>query len=312
MPFFELRSKSSDAMQEIQNNNPDAWLDSFIFIIIPNGEGCMLLRSVKAIDKSTGQTLQDFTNRDIWSMEGLWCPAEKMDIFTASLPLILNRFRELGKPLHELYDVLELSPNEKTSRYLEIDDEQLANIYSDRDISDLQEKAAPLLSAENDALAMKALISRLRTSSKPFSFAFGPFADVIMGYFARGYNLSASFPTFKSGDYPEPRDELFDRVVCTKIVERHPASTKEYRLLFGADVSNRKEMSYSWKIMSVQEAEKEPLYMESIKAGDFADGISFVNLHAEAEAVRAFMISRYFTTDNNPRATGYYTFGKEE
>lgn len=311
MPFFELRSKPDERLQRIQNNDPDAWLNSFIFIIVPNGGGCMLLRSVKATDKNTGQILKDFTNRDIWSLEGIWCPEEEKEILIAVLPSVLNKFREIGRPLHNLFEVQDYQNNEKRNLSLEIDDEEIENIYSDN-AGRIKELSYASFTEEKDKTAVKALIARLRSCSKPFSFSFGPFADVIMSRFARGYGLTASFPTAEAGNSQIPDDELFDSISVTKIVERQHSAVKEYKLQFGVEIPNKKEIMYSWNIVSIPASEDDPLYTGNGISEDMTEGIRYVTLCAEAEGIRAFMDDRCFITEKEPRSQGYYNFKKEE
>ncbi len=304
--FFNIRgtNEKRSTWKDVFEKDPCAWKKSFAFILMPKYKSCALVRAVKAEGENDGEVLMDFENREIWSLEGIWCPYEKRRLLFASLPSILMWFRSRDKSLRYY-----VSKGEITN-YVDVPDEFYFNPYDDDSVLPLNSFSATAA----EATILNNLSQKIRFSPEPFALTTGPLAELIMKSCSAAYNLKECFPENNPDSLSPLGADPFNNIETAKIVRRATGETKRknYVLQLCIDKSGKREEYFRWRIAEKgRSSVKEVLSAEPIPF-DGEKGLSMLALKSEAEAVRFFASNMQWTVEQaSDDEDVLYSFVKE-
>ncbi|MDE6034649.1 MAG: hypothetical protein K2G36_01895 [Ruminococcus sp.] len=280
--FFNMRSVNEKrcTWKEIFENDPDAWKKSFMFIVSPKLKSCILMRATKVETPDGNDILLDFEKREVWSLEGIWCPYEQLEIFFASLPSVLMWFANNKKSLCAYL-------KDKNDTFIETGNEYYYNPYDDN------MKLPPVAEAfgtDAEKTAFRNLIQKIKFSAEPFSFVFGPLTDMIMKNCSGLYNIKEAFSTVDPSSLDSAGEDYFSRIEKAELVEtKTPNETITYILQSCTEPAGKKQSVFRWRISEAvsrtgrkEFISGEPVYFSEEK------GLNFSDLKAEAEAIRFF------------------------
>jgi hypothetical protein len=288
--FFNFRESKDPAWREILKNDPLAWEKSFMFIIRPKYKSCVLVRAAKVTSGSSDEPLLDFMNRQIWSLEGIWCPYEKLPLMFASLPSIIMHLSDTERCLCH-----SLGQNGQTQ--IEIQDKYYYNPYEEyegesQEIPPLPENIK-MFENMTAKTAMRMLANRIKFAGEPFSFFFGPLAEVMMKGCAKRYNAQECFSTVNPASLGKLGADSFAEIKNAELaIENDKSAEKiEYILQCCLAENENKESVFRWRVAGKEDDEmKEELSGISVPY-NAEKGIRFIKLKAEAEAIRQFVSS---------------------
>jgi len=302
--FFNVRSvnEKRGSWKELFESDPLAWQKSFMFTIQPKYNSCLLIRAVK-VESENGEMLVDFENRDVWSLEGVWCPYEQLNLIFASLPSILMWFASQKHSLRYCF-------SGRSDCTIDVGDDFYYNPYSDSAV--LPQCA---FSTVGEMSALNMLAQKIKFSSEPFSFAFGPLSDMIMNKCAGVYGIKTAFSTLDPSSLGVLGDDPFMSIEKARLVEQvTDTELKTYVLQSCTEQSGKKERNFRWRIAerSAFAGDKEVLSSSPVPFDD-ERGLNFIRLKAEAEAVRIFARNMQWKTEQQSSDERIiYTFLKEE
>ncbi|MBR1592039.1 MAG: hypothetical protein IJ666_03395 [Ruminococcus sp.] len=310
--FFNCREGKDAAWREIIKNDPMAYEKSFMFIIRPQYKSCLLVRAAKVTSGANNEVLLDFQDRQIWSLEGIWCPYEKADIMFASLPSIIMQLSDNRLPLCG-----RLAPTGEAS--VEIEDKYYYNPYEDYDGYDQDAPPVPkdiaAFSTIEEKTALRMLANKIKFAGKPFAFFFGPLAEVMMKECAKRYDVNEFFSTVNPSSLGTLGADTFLNIENAELAAESDglAERKKYVLQCCLGQNENKESVFRWSIAEDNggNTDEEVLSGDSMTYNE-EKGLRFIKLKAEAEAVRQFACNMQWEVQQaSDSSYSMYTFFKE-
>lgn len=302
--FFNLRSvnEKRSSMKAVFENDPYAWKKSFMFILQPRYKSCLLVRMTKVEADNGDDILRDFENRDIWSLEGIWCPYEKKDILFASLPSIIMWFAN-----HKISLCRYFADRDDCS--IDVGDEFYFNPYDDDAVLPA---AAGAFETIEETTALNRLADKIKFAGEPFSFFFGPLTELMMKDCSSAYNVNNSFSTVDSCSLGSLGEDSFNNIIRAKLVENDTDSkTRTYVLKICTEQTSKKESVFRWRITENETGEA--IFSGDPYIFDYEKGLNFAELKAEAEAIRVFARNMQWKVNQSASDnTSMYTFIKEK
>ena len=312
--FFNLRSVNEKrcSWKDIFENDPCAWKKSFMFIVQPKYESCMLMRAVKVESEENGEVLRDFENREIWSLEGVWCPYDRANLMIACLPSLIMQLSDNKTSLRNL---LEKNGGNK----IEIEDKYYYNPYEDADGYEQDSPPVPLgiesFSSIRERTALRTLARKIKFSGEYFSFFFGPLAEMMMKECAGVYNIKDFFSTVNTDSLAVPCQDSFLNIQTAELAEvKKYSDRKRYTLQIFIGQPDKREALFNWSICETDShGNTGEVFSQPPNQYNEEKGLRFIKLKAEAEAIRHFAISRHWEVQQNSGDSySMYTFFKED
>ena len=287
--FFNLRSvnEKRSSWKDIFENDPCAWKKSFMFIAQPKYKSCLLMRAVKVESPETGEVLRDFENREIWSLEGVWCPYDRANLMFACLPSIIMKLSDSKISLRTLLA-------ESGENIIEIEDKYYYNPYEESDGYEHDSPPVPLgiesFESVRERTALRMLARKIKFCGEYFSFFFGPLAEMMMKECADAYNIKDFFSTVNTDSFKTAYPDCFLDIQNAQLaVKTEYSERKKYILRLSVGQSERKDLLFKWSIAESDSfGNTEEVFSQNPRKYSEEKGLSFIKLKAEAEAVRYF------------------------
>ena len=305
--FFGIRKKDDDEgfMSEIESFDVRPWNNTFMFMPVKKFGCCLLIRAAKVESAKTGEYIDDFQGRPIWSLEGICCPYELTRYFFASLPSILLFLRRNER--HSLNTLLSAG---KIGESLEIPD---ALVFDPMSVEGKLPEGLLKTDNNNVKQAFEYLVRKIYCASSPYPFSFGPMADLVTETAGRTYSLNESISTmYISGTVSSVSDDFESYKRLTELDETAQARGQTYYTLkCGIEANGKSASSYTWHICEDGSAAGEYELSSDPIRYDPEEGIPALKLIAEAESIRELAANIGWITE--PFSEGFskiYTFVK--
>ena len=267
------------------------WNNTFMYIPLKDYNCCLLVRAVRIEDYETGQYINDFQNRQTWSLEGVCCPYSRARYFFALLPSILTYMK-----MNERNSLHTLMTTGHIGDVLELPDDMIYNAVSDMTASYFPGFREIVENRDETIFvsALNSLADMIHNADEPFSFVFGTLSKLIYDGLGRGYKLKSFISTREDEYKSETLPDNFHLDAINIRETEMPLSVgkkTEYVLRIKIKPDYKNGGSYFWSV-----GDKSNMMSESVLVSDpikfnMETGLSVSKLLAEANCIRDMAIS---------------------
>lgn len=316
--FFSLSKIAKDKVtfpKELLEKYSDPWHSSFLFFIMADLDCCVLARLVRKEGVNGEGEVVDFGGRIIWSMEGMCCRMEMLPLFFASVPSMILWLKQKGnRSMYTMNDSGEIK--DKVSIPAEFE----ADLYDENENSrNFFDVADGMLSDKNERVAFARLLDAVKYADEPFSFVYGPLAEIYHKQLG-GEKLLKKCISPEKYEEEQYTDKFLNITPIT--LKNGETKTITYDLKMVFRPSEKGECSYCWCICNKSEVNAAVMQGESVGFnGD--EGVMLSEIMSEADSIRKWAANIGWTADTDDidpiviaedkeKCRKAYSFEKEE